>query len=212
MKNNKEEIINYLINNASKSKELLLNLLAEKDYQTIKNIILSLDRLIKKQNLNKNIKENFLFLIAQNIDEEELFDERMSLKKEFNFLNGTEIILLQKLLRQNYQFNANALNNAKDNLLLEIIKYQNSKNCEEAFSILTSHIKNKTFDVEHFAEDDMLNYLTLASKLMDQSGVEELINNDTFISIYNSNNINLSTILLASNKTENSRLLPLPVT
>ena len=121
MKNNKEEIINYLINNDSKSKELLLNLLAEKYYQTIKNIILSLDRLIKKQNLNKNIKENFLFLIAQNIDEEELFDERMSLKKEFNFLNGTEIVLLQKLLRQNYQFKTNALSNAKDNLLLEII-------------------------------------------------------------------------------------------
>ena len=49
MKNNKEEIINYLINNDSKSKELLLNLLAEKDYQTIKNIILSLDRLIKNK-------------------------------------------------------------------------------------------------------------------------------------------------------------------
>ena len=206
MKNNKEEIINYLINNDSKSKELLLNLLAEKDYQTIKNIILSLDRLIKKQDLNKNIKENFLFLIAQNIDEQELFDERMSLKKEFSFFNGTEIVLLQKLLRQNYQFNANALNNAKDNLLLEIIKYPNSKNCEEAFSILTSHIKNETFDVEHFAEDDMLNYLTLASKLMDQSGVEELINNDTFISIYNSNNVTLPIILLASNKIENSRL------
>ena len=93
MKNNKEEFINYLITDDAKSKELLLNLLAEKDYQSIKSIIMSLDRMIKKQELNKNIKENFLFLIAQNIDETDLFDEKMSLKKEYNFLNGMEIVL-----------------------------------------------------------------------------------------------------------------------
>lgn len=206
MKNNKEEFINYLITDDAKSKELLLNLLAEKDYQSIKSIIMSLDRMIKKQELNKNIKENFLFLIAQNIDETALFDEKMSLKKEYNFLNGMEIVLLQKLLRHNYHFNSEQLTNTKDALLLEIIKYPDSLNCEEAFNILTTRIQDKSFTIDHFAESDMLNYLKLASKLANQTGVEELINDETFISLYNSNNITLPTILLASNHVSKPRL------
>lgn len=198
---NKEELVVKIINRENDVKELILHILKEKDYSFLMSLIKSLEELAKDKMVNKEIIVNIEQLIAWNLDEPSIFDNEMNLKNDFKFLKDYTNILLKNITKnEDTTFTPKQLAKVSDENLVFMLPessevYIKETNLVAILNELSSRIRETKLNFSLLSSEETKKYLNFAHNYLYKEELARLIEDDEFLSTFDSNNISVEKLL-----------------
>lgn len=196
MKRDKAQIVELIINHDPKVKEVLLDVITDKNYVLIRSVVYSLDKIIRKNKLNKEIKDNFIQIVANNILDVDLFDGDMNLKKDYSFLEDYKTVLLTHLIDDlGMELTEDNVIKLDDQLLASLLAVKKERVADIIVTEIMIRLANNNFEINHLKENEIENLLKACMERKNYTLLELLFNNEIFLNLLDTNNLDILKVI-----------------